>query len=138
MLSQLEFCLEDRLCIWRVSGTATVKEICDGYAERFNHPEWTPVLESLTVINKLALGGFTPQAAGEIMQFIRDCDLKHKRAAKRSALVCSDELSRALLAYWEHRAKNELERSERAFATEAEARAWLVGAREADEKSACA
>ena len=136
MFSELEFCLENRLCIWRISGSATVEEICEGYAERFSHPDWAPDMQSLTVLNKLALGRFTPEAAVEIMRFIRDCDIAHKRIAKRGALVCSDDLSQALLAYWEHRGSEELERSERAFATEAEALAWLRKSRYEDAKAA--
>ena len=53
MFSELEFCLENRLCIWRISGSATVEEICEGYAERFSHPDWAPDMQSLTVLNKL-------------------------------------------------------------------------------------
>lgn len=136
MLSQLEICRENQLCIWRISGSATVQEISDGYAQRFSHPDWEPGLQSLTVINNLALGIFTPDAAGEIMKFIRDCDIAHKHVGKRGALVCSDDLSQALLTYWEHRGSSEMERSERAFATEAEALAWLRRSRLEEQRAA--
>ncbi|WP_300527390.1 hypothetical protein [Maricaulis sp.] len=136
MLSELEICLENRLCTWRISGSATVQEICDGYAERFSHPDWEPGLQSLTVLNKLALGNFTPDSAVEIMRFIRDCDIAHNHIGKRGALVCSDSLSQALLTYWQHRGSAEMDRSERAFATEAEALAWLRRARYEDSQAA--
>lgn len=129
MLSHLEIDTRDRLCIWRISGKTDLKTLCEGYAERFKHPDWATDLKSMTVLHKLGLGSFTPDQATAFAEFVADVDREHKRTADRAALVCADEVARALLVFWEKKGSEVIGRTERAFVSEEEARAWLLAAK---------
>lgn len=126
MLSQLEIDTENRLCIWRIGGKTNYQALCDGYRERFAHPDWAPDLLSLSVLTKLGLGSFTPDMAVHFAQFIAECDREFGRTAPRAALVCEEETARALLFYWEKMGSQVIGRSERIFTHESEARRWLL------------
>lgn len=129
MLSELEICLENRLCIWRIGGRATIEALCDGYAQRFTHPDWAPDLMSLTVLHKLGMGSITPDQAAMFAKFVKECDEHYQRRAGRAAIVCEEETARALLFYWDKMASKVLGREERSFASEADAKNWLVSER---------
>lgn len=126
VLSQLEIDTQDRLCIWRIGGETSLDALRAGYAQRFEHPDWAPDLMSMSVLTRLGLGAFTPDMAVQFADFVRQCDLDHGRTASRAAIVCGDEMARALLYYWEKKATQVLGRQERSFSTEADARQWLL------------
>lgn len=130
MLSHIEIDTENRLCIWRIAGNTDLETLCAGYAQRFEHPDWAPDMMSMSVLNKLSLGSFSPDQAVAFGDFVHACDLKYGCTAKKSALVCEDEMARAMLFYWEKKGSDMLGREERAFVTEYEARAWLLAADE--------
>ncbi|MBO6796837.1 STAS/SEC14 domain-containing protein [Maricaulis sp.] len=127
MLSQLEIDTENRICIWRIGGETSLEALREGYAARFRHPDWAPDLMSMSVLTRLGLGAFTPDMAVRFAEFVRLCDEQHDRKARRAAIVCGDEMARALLYYWEKKAEDVLGREERTFSSEAEAREWLIG-----------
>jgi len=133
MLSQLEIDTEDRICIWRIGGETSLEALREGYAARFAHPDWSADLMSMSVLTRLGLGAFTPDMAVKFAEFVRQCDQDHNRTANRAALVCSDDMARALLYYWEKKAEDVLGREERTFSSEAEARAWLTNSRPRDD-----
>lgn len=126
MLSQLEIDTENRICIWRIGGETSLDALREGYAARFDHPDWSPDLMSMSVLSRLGLGAFTPDMAVKFAEFDRQCDEEHGRKAKRAAIVCGDDMARALLYYWEKKAEDVLGRQERTFPNEAEAREWLI------------
>lgn len=126
MLSRLEIDTKNRLCIWRISGNTDLETLCSGYAERFSHPDWAPDLMSMTVLSKLGLGSFTPDMAVAFADFVSECDRKYERTPKRAALVCEDDIARALLVFWEKKGSEVVGREERSFVTEQEARDWLL------------
>ena len=126
MLSELEIDTENRICIWRIGGETSLDALRDGYAARFEHPDWSPDLMSMSVLTRLGLGAFTPDMALKFAEFVRQCDEEHDRSAKRASIVCGDEMARALLYYWEKKATQVLGRQERSFSTEAAARQWLL------------
>jgi hypothetical protein len=126
MRSEYEFRESEGLWIWRLGGEATLEGLSEAYIERFSHPGWKAGLKALTILDGFRLGAMDPARVDAFIDFVRG---EHERrgvaGARRAAIICRDDTSRAMLSYWEKRTTNGLFGQERIFTDEAEARAWL-------------
>lgn len=123
---------ENSLCIYRLSGRISVDGVLAGYAAARQDAGWSERYDFLTVMDHVKLGDMSPEEMGELVRRMRERDIPPPSHPRRSAVVCNDPLSQAILTYWEHTAPERELVEERMFRFEDEARQWLRAAREAD------
>ncbi len=125
MQAHYKFEPDNRLCVYRVSGAVTAKGLLALFRAARNDEAWTADVRFLTVLENASLAHMDTQAINELMLGMQDESLGPKKRP-RAAIVCNDQLSRGLLAFWVTASANLLGTQEKVFDTEEEARSWLT------------
>ncbi|MHA6287017.1 hypothetical protein [Maricaulis sp. CAU 1757] len=130
MAITFDFEPENGLVIYHLSGALTVDELLTGFAASAEHPDWSDDYDYLTLVGQADLGHFTPPELERLLRGLAASDRPRTDGRpKRAAIVCPDWLAQALLHYWERLSAAGRTAIDRAFATEAQARAWLASRR---------
>ncbi|OLF72211.1 hypothetical protein AWH62_10205 [Maricaulis sp. W15] len=123
---EFEFDPENQLCIYRISGRVNGVALMQTFASARAHPDWSDQYDFLTLLTNAYLAELPAEALTQLQEDMAKADPVTQGPRRRAAIVCDDELSRAMLTYWEMIAGEHLTTHERVFTTEAEARAWLA------------
>ena len=118
------------LCVYRLSGKATVRELLACFAAARSDPQWSDNYDFLTILDHLSLSDMSADAMIKLMTKMREGDTATPDHTRRGAIVCNDPFSRAMLTYWELSAEHRLMTEERVFRFESKARLWLRSARD--------
>ena len=129
MRVEFEFDPDNQLCIYRISGLITGDALMQTFGRARAHPDWSDQYDFLTLLDQASLAAMPAEAMTQLQERMAEADPVRDGLRRRAAIVCDDELSRAMLTYWEMIAGERLTTQERVFTTEAEARAWLTGPR---------
>ena len=116
---------DNRLCVYRISGAVTAKGLLNLFRAARDDAGWAEEMCFLTVLENASLAHMDTQAINELMIGMQDETLG-PRKRPQAAIVCNDQLSRGLLAFWVAASANHLGTQERVFDTEEEARTWLA------------
>ncbi len=125
---EFEFEPENRLCINRISGQVTTDLLMATFARARAHEGWSDHYDFMTILTRASLSAMPGPAMTELQTRMAKADPVKSGPRRRAAIVCNDELSHAMLAFWEATAGQRLTTEERVFETERDARAWLAEA----------
>lgn len=126
---RFEFEPQNGLCVYRLSGQISVEGVLDGYSAARQHPGWSESYDYLSVLEHVRLGDMSPEMMGELAQRMLERDVPLPSHNRRSAIVCNDPLSHAIIAFWQRTAPQRQLTEERLFEFEDLARDWLSAAR---------
>ncbi|RKQ95330.1 hypothetical protein [Maricaulis maris] len=119
--------VRDGLIIYTMSGTLTSEGILKVFRAAISDPDWSREFDMMCLFHNADFSVFSLEEAASFSKAIQALDPAPGESPPiRSALVCPDDLSSALLTFWEMMGRDERRAIDRIFATEAEARAWLA------------
>ena len=127
MKAAYEFEPENRLCVYRISGSVTTDALLDLFGRATSDPDFDTEWDFLTVLKGVSLSMMDTHAIERLMQ-VMGLHVKNKPKTRRAAIVCDSPMSRGLLVFWATASMGRLNTEERVFDTEQEARLWLSAA----------
>ena len=78
--------------------------LADGRATRDDikraHPDWSDSYDFLTLLDHASLAAMPAEAMTKLQAQMAAADPVRDGPRRRAAIVCNDELSRAMLAFW--------------------------------------
>ncbi|WP_291842856.1 hypothetical protein [Maricaulis sp.] len=103
----------------------SARALLNTFARARSHPDWSDRYDFLTLLSNASLAQLPADAMTRLQVQMADADPVNKGPRRRAAIVYDDDLSRAMLTYWEMVAGKTLTTDERVFTSEVKARAWL-------------
>lgn len=128
MVVEFEFEPENKLCVYRISGKVTIEALMKTFTRARAHEGWSDRYNFLTLLTQASLSEMSASAMADLQTRMSKADPVQAGPRRRAAIVCNDELSRAVLVFWERTSGETLTTEERIFSSEREARAWLAEA----------
>jgi hypothetical protein len=127
MEASIEISKRDELITWILRGRVTPVEVLRNMEELRAHPDWSPRYNQIYIMEDADLSALTPAQIDRLILLFADTDdgLTYKSRA-RSALVCRDSLSQAILVYCEHKARMLRIQQKQVFKSARDARNWLL------------